>query len=141
MCFESNKTGQREGLSKELIFELRWRYKRKAVTGRQLLGRGRPGGAPRWPEAGMNRLSSETERRCVTGLRTSGVERRLRVPSLSDSSMIFRVGDLHNSRGCCPNFQPACNQHLPLLTSTCTPAQQLRGQTQSVYLQIFFDST
>lgn len=30
MCFENNKTGQREGLSKELIFELRSRNKRKA---------------------------------------------------------------------------------------------------------------
>lgn len=112
MCFENNKTGQREGLSTELAFELRSRNKREAVMEGSFLSEVVHAERLVWPEAGMSCLSSETERSCISGWRTSKAE-RFRVPSLSDSSVLSRVGDLHNSRGRCPNFQPACNQHLP----------------------------
>lgn len=52
MCFENNKTGQREGLSEELMFELRSRNQMKAaVEGATWEKRSRQRGLRR-PEAG-----------------------------------------------------------------------------------------
>lgn len=102
--FENDTTGQRDGLSEELIFEPRSRNKREAAM--VPLGRNSPGREMQevWEEL----LQSQTGKAQVTGLGRS--RRAAGGGAEAQGSFTCRV---HNSRGRCPDLQPACNRRLP----------------------------